>query len=573
VASASHRHPRRGEPQPEIALYVLLAAAVLAISPFAFVLAAPLMLVRQRYPLEFLVGTLVATGAAVLLARPALAHMQAGLAEFKRLNVFEDPGRAFGAAAPGVVRAWLLMLTTAPAMALCFDLGRRKTVEEQAATQRRRAERSRERRARSARKRALGSEPTIGRPEEEVIALGYKADGERVGFEGRRGLVGLVADWLLQHMLVAGASGSGKSVTLFRIAFEAARRGIRVYYFDAKADRRAMERFRSLMKLATGSEPAVFRHHGFDGFRGDAHAVFNRLIQLVRYSEEGDGAYYRDVAKRLLWAVCSAPEGPPRSSTELLARLKPAELRRLAPDAVQDLGQREVAGVRLRYEAFFAALGGSVDGGFGFEDVRAAYLMLDGLSLKEEAGSLARFLLEDFGHFAAQRKHPGERALLILDEFSAIAESADAVNLVERLRSYGVGVVLAPQAEAGMGDEQTAERIVQNMDTVILHATKRPESLAALAGTRIEVQSSLQHDHGRATGVGSGRSQHVFKVDPNDVRQLRPGECFVIRGGRAARVQIAPAPSGPELPPLVKRPHPRPEPKADTQPPSDDLRL
>jgi hypothetical protein len=100
--------------------------------------------------------------------------------------------------------------------------------------------------------------------------------------------------------------------------------------------------------------------------------------------------------------------------------------------------------------------------------------------------------------------------------------------------------------------------------------------LAALAGTRLEVQSSLQHEDGRATGVGSGRSQHVFKVDPNQVRQLGRGECFVIREGRAAQVQIAQAPK-----PRVILPREEPLPSAATAlqpnlvvpPMSDDLRL
>jgi hypothetical protein len=112
-------------------------------------------------------------------------------------------------------------------------------------------------------------------------------------------------------------------------------------------------------------------------------------------------------------------------------------------------------------------------------------------------------------------------------------------------------VILAPQAEAGLGvDERAVARITENMETVFLHSAKRPESLAALAGTKRAVESSLQHEQGRPTGVGSGRSQHVWKVDPNDVRALQPGECFVIRKGRAARVQIARAPDGSTQPPL-----------------------
>lgn len=67
-----------------------------------------------------------------------------------------------------------------------------------------------------------------------------------------------------------------------------------------------------------------------------------------------------------------------------------------------------------------------------------------------------------------------------------------------------------------------------------------------IAGTRLVVESSLQHDEGQATGLGSARTQHAFKVDPNEVHALAPGMCFVIGSGRAAKVAIARAPAVPD---------------------------
>jgi hypothetical protein len=45
-----------------------------------------------------------------------------------------------------------------------------------------------------------------------------------------------------------------------------------------------------------------------------------------------------------------------------------------------------------------------------------------------------------------------------------------------------------------------------------------------------------------ATGEGSARIQHQFKVDPNKVRGLPPGAAYVISRGRAMRVQMLQAP-------------------------------
>jgi len=106
-----------------------------------------------------------------------------------------------------------------------------------------------------------------------------------------------------------------------------------------------------------------------------------------------------------------------------------------------------------------------------------------------------------------------------------------------------------------MGGPEAAARIIGSVGTVVLHQLPAPEELVRIAGTRLVVESSLQHDEGQATGLGSARTQHAFKVDPNEVRALQPGMCFVIGSGRAAKVAIARAPAVPEarLPALPER--------------------
>jgi hypothetical protein len=457
-----------------------------------------------------------------------------------------DVGAGARAAWPHVLSWWRLLLPTAPVLALLFDLVRAKTLDEQHRRTEQFVERRQERVRRAAVRRAEAARQTavvtIDR-DARIPLIGAKVAGDCILPE-RRGMVGLPLGDLHRHTLVIGPSGSGKTETLLRLAYGAATVGRwPIFYIDAKADGAGARRFAGLM-MAAGHRCAVFPHHRLDCWRGDGRAVYNRLIELVSFSTEGDAAYYRDVAKRCLRLACCATASPPRSGAELRERLVPDTL--LALDDTGELaklGQRELSGVALRYGAFFDSLGDRLDGGYALEDVDAAYLMLDSLALKEDAQSLARLVIEDFAHFASQRKPGGQPALLIVDELSAIADAARIVDLVERMRSFGVGVVLAPQVESGMGaDESVADRIVQNADTVFLHAMKRPDSIIELAGTRREVEASWQHDRGAATGMGTGRVQHVFNVHPNDVRGLAPGECFVIRSGKAVRLQVARAP-------------------------------
>ena len=544
-------NPTEREHREELPL-MILGAPLLLVSPFALVAGAVLEVLSRGRRGKLLPLLLVGAVAAAVTARPYVDQMRMAGAEVNRFGLAIDPEGAWHAAWPHLWRAWLLALPIAPLVALLVRLVRPQAVEEKTLAAERKKERSVDRATRRARRRAKRTAnkadgQLVKRKREPMIELGAQATGDAI-FSQRRGAVLFPVEWLRRHALVLGSSGSGKTETLLRLAYGTALAGWRVYYLDAKGDPHGAVRFRGVMQAAR-IDPLVFPDRGFDAFRGDTRAVYNRLLELVAYSTEGDGAYYRDVAKKTLWLACNDPEGPPRSSAELLARLTPAELRRLAGSAgalrLEALGAREIASVSLRYEAFFNALDGRLDEGFSWEDTRAGYLLLDGLALKEEAQSLARLLVEDFADYVARRKHPEEPALLIVDEVSAVSGGARLVDLVERVRSFNVGVVLAPQVEQGIGPDDAAERVVQNVETVFLHSLKRPESIAELAGTRREVESSLQHDRGNVTGWGTGREQHVFKVDPNQVRALGPGECFVIRRGKAVRVAIARAPERP----------------------------
>ena len=111
----------------------------------------------------------------------------------------------------------------------------------------------------------------------------------------------------------------------------------------------------------------------------------------------------------------------------------------------------------------------------------AGYLLQEGLALKEEARGLGRYLIEDFAQYGAHRKREGRQTLLIIDEYSAIAHGdADAANLFERVCSFDAAVIVSSQSYAGLGTD--AERILDAVGSVVLHACADPEHLSRRAG-------------------------------------------------------------------------------------------
>ena len=371
-----------------------------------------------------------------------------------------------------------------------------------------------------------------------------------------RGMVLLSPRRLCRHLLVCGATGSGKTETVLRLAYALAKRSeVPVFYIDGKGDVENAERFLALMADA-GREARVFPNEPICGWRGAAHEIHGRLMEVIDYASEGPAAFYRDVAKNALRLVCEHPEGPPRSSAEVLARMDLHALRRAHPGSstLSALTNQQVSQVRLRYEAFFGQTRGALDGTWAWEDTTAAYLLLDSLTLREETAGLARFLFEDFAHYFKARKTRELFALLIVDEFSGLASAAGMAARIEQARGFNTGLVLAPQVVQGMGEESEVERILGSVETVICHRVNTPEPIAALAGTRKVMEYSRHYGEQGLKPQGSARIQHQFKVDPDEVRSLQAGVAYVISRGQAMKVQVLRAPElRQELPGTAER--------------------
>jgi hypothetical protein len=399
---------------------------------------------------------------------------------------------------------------------------------------------------------------------ERGFTLALRLAGERA-LPVDRGMVLLSPQRLCRHVLVCGATGSGKTETVLRLAWAVARGSdAPVFYLDGKGDRETAERFCGLMADARRTA-RVFPNEPFDGWRGQAHEIHGRLMQIIDYTSEGPAAWYRDVAKNVLRLVCEHPNGPPRTSAQALARMDADSLAKAHPgsSALAALTAQQVKQVRLRYEAFFGQTRGALDGSWAWEDTSAAYLLLDSLALREETNGLARMIFEDFAHYFTTRKPRDQFALLIVDEFSGLAQGAGMAARIEQARGFNTSLVLAPQVVAGMGDESEAARILGSVETVICHRVNTPEEICALAGTRKSMEYSTHYVSEGATGEGSARIQHQFKVDPNKVRGLPAGHAYLISRGKAMKIAVTRAP---EIRAALPRPEEIPHAHADRNP-------
>jgi Cdc6-like AAA superfamily ATPase len=536
--------PRQRASGTELGL-VLLALAGLVLGPFTLVAATLLAaLARARSRAVLYVAAFPSIAGAYLLLPFARRQLELALAAVHG-GVAANPGRAFVAAWPQLWPAWLAAIVVAPLVALLIVVrqGSSEFALENGDGERRRLRRYERRVARKAAKTAKAPIDGAG------VFLGYRLGGDKLLPSGR-GRVCLPLPRLSHHLLVAGATGSGKTETVLRIADSLARTSEwMIVYVDGKGDAQTKERFAALMGDA-GRQVSLFPDQPYDGWRGTSGEIAGRLLQLIDFADEGGGAYYRDLAVNTVSLACDVPDGPPRSSQELLARLRRDALLKLHPKGsaqaaeIAALPKEQLDGIRARYAAFFATVSNALDGSLAFDQIDTAYFLLDGLRLKYEAGYLARFLVEEFTQWAVGRKPRAKRVLLIVDEFSAIAQAGRGlVDVVERTRGFGVAAVLCPQFAEGMGSPEAAARIIGSAQTILLHAMPTPEQFVRTGGTRRVHFTTRQLEGDGFTGLGSTRIEDEYRVDPNEVRRLKPGQCFAIGSGLAMKLQVVPAPS------------------------------
>jgi hypothetical protein len=545
-----HRLPTGGPPaQGQLALGVALLLLVLSpLTIVAWVVGQAVLRATGLRWWKLALASVVALGLVVAVQGgpgPALAHHFAGYLWLARQ--FGHP--IIHLPAPGAL-LWPQLPLSLPVGLLAAALnlaGRRQAIHP---AEVRKTQREQQRRMAAVVKRAEHLRDDPARP----VALGVRIDGD-LGWADRHSLVTVPRLMQGRSRLIAGTSGSGKTTDLEREAFAAGRQGRKFFLIDAKGtDPGLVER--ALAGYLSGNpfaRVALWPELAMDGWRGTPAALHNRLLAMLGWTEP----YYRDVASLLLRLALNAPgeDGPVRSSQQLMARLDPELLVRLYehdPDRRREaeslVGRdqaRAVKGAITRFANFFAAVAGGFDAGttgWSFEDVDFAYFRAPYLAGREDADSCTRLLLEDFAHYATLRKpRRGEDAVLVFDEFSAIAGGREAaIQLTERVRDAGCALYLSAQSADGLGDEAQQRRLVGACSGgLLIHAMPDPHSLLAAAGVIKVVEQTWRLDSQGPTGNSSARIGERPRIEATSVQQAREGEAWYIARGRYEHLMIA----------------------------------
>ncbi len=393
----------------------------------------------------------------------------------------------------------------------------------------------------------------------ETLAIGRNPRGEvcRVPFGINRGV----------HALIAGATGSGKTIDLTAMAAAHVLAGQSALVANPKPDRDMRRR----LEAAAACAGVGFHHWSPTGTtvynplaRGNPTEIADKALAGHQWSEP----HYELATQRLLIQVLptlrEAGIWPP-SVADLARYMVPERLDALAAKLTEETADRvnnyvdglgargsaDLAGGRDRLavlaEGELGPLLGNPGPGQSSIDLAAAlaagdvvYFDLDADRYPAAAKLLGAALVIDLVGLTAELQGGETGGLLVIDEFSAIA-AAQVERLFARARSAGLSLLLGTQSladlRAASADERSdtlTEKVLSNIEFAIVHRVGDPDSaerFARMAGT-VPSWSTTQRVSGKRTmwgqPEGTRTREREFLVLPDQFKRLRVGEAIVI---------------------------------------------
>jgi hypothetical protein len=375
-----------------------------------------------------------------------------------------------------------------------------------------------------------------------------------------------------RHILVVGATGSGKTVTQAWIAGSAIERGMGAVVIDPKGD----PGLRAELERAAGATGRTLVEWAPDGAtiynpyaRGSESEIADKTLAGELFTEP----HYLRQAQRYIGHVVRSlrASGTEVTLAGIAGLLDPQQLEQLVRslpaaqatathaylDSLSARQRADLGGVRDRLAILVESdVGPWLDprtaGHSRFDllaSIRARSIVYFSLEADRRpllAAMLGSAIVQDLLTSVAALQSEPTATVVVIDEFSAVA-AAQVVRLFARARAAGLSLLLGTQELSDLrvaGHERLLEQVLGNLSVLIAHRQVVPRSaemIAGLAGSA-GAWSVSHHSDGRTTR----RRTRQAILEPDAIADLGRGWATVITlaGRRQARLTRVCAPSG-----------------------------
>jgi hypothetical protein len=399
-----------------------------------------------------------------------------------------------------------------------------------------------------------------------IIRLGLDTDNRRKTFD-------LTVDDLRLHTFLPGASGSGKTTTLERIADGAMANGYGLVIIDCKggslgATARKLAALHNLpFLLVDPADPATV---GYNPCTGSPSDIANKLIGSFSFGEAGE--IYKQIGMNVIPLIVQglrasnipvtlssiANACDPNGLRVLARKVETAQegegsgneeeeqAKALADELTSFLDDGDIAGksgvISLKHR--FGAL---VQGAFGplfkaksFLDWDSAlatpsvvYVSLPVTGASEDVELMGRVLVQDLKQVCSRRlRQVGAGAhvnptIVAIDEFAALKDAKQIIDLLLQARQAEMPLLLATQF---LPQDPDLKKAVLQSGLLIAHRLEAADAvdIAAQFGTRPRWKVTFQQNWDTGmTEKGSVRDVEEYVVHPNTLRALPQGTAAV----------------------------------------------
>jgi hypothetical protein len=379
----------------------------------------------------------------------------------------------------------------------------------------------------------------------------------RLGIDESLRMFDLDVSEIAQHIAVPGASGSGKTETLMRLARGALGNGYGVALIDCKGSGLTPR----ITKLAADVgaplhivDPDNPSTVGYDPCTGDAAHIANKIVGAFTFSDSAE--IFKQVAMEVVPVIVRALQatGQTPSLRTIYDALGKGGLQRLGrtpgaeeyEDILRSLDESGGVGAS-GYAGLQRRLGALMQGKFGplfeqqpalaWQDVTAqqtvTYFSLSATAAGEDVELFGRVIIQDLKQFCDARMRMIERGqnvrpyLVIIDEYAALREAQQIVDLLLQARAARMPIVVASQF---IPEERLIRIPILQSGVLICHrlGAEDSEIVAAEFGTRAMPRVTAQVDYETGESAkGSIRTVQEFNMHPDVLRELQPGAAAV----------------------------------------------
>lgn len=382
-----------------------------------------------------------------------------------------------------------------------------------------------------------------------------------------------IAD-LSHHIFVPGASGSGKTTTVGCLADGFLSQGCSVVIVDCKgtglaetARKLARRHNVPLSTVDVNSDMTL----GYDPCSGKAEGIANKLVGAFTFS--GDAEIYKQIAMEVIPLLCRAltDSGEKVTLTGLYESLSKGAMSRLGrregvrPHERERLAELESSGgvSASGYVGMQRRLGALLEGAYGplferepslnwievTEHRNLTHLSLSTTAVGEDVELFGRVITQDLKQLCDERLRAIERGLdlrqvlVVYDEFAALREAAQVVDLLLQARQARMSVLVSTQF---LPEEASIRKPALSAGVLIVHRVEAEDAelLSSQFGTHSKPMLTAQIDFDTGENrLGSMRMVEVFDLHPNVLKSLPIGTAAILsrRSGWKGLVSITPA--------------------------------